>query len=105
MKHTYHIEGMTCMGCRQHVEDELNKVPGVRKATVDLAAQEAVIEMEEHISLSALQKALADGGGNYEIMRPEDNKKCLRKRKVRTGGRGDNYGRLNGKGDKNKKRQ
>src|SRR5690625_5935207 len=91
MKHTYHIEGMTCMGCRQHVEDELNKVPGVRKATVDLAAQEAVIEMEEHISLSALQKALADGGGNYEIMRPEDKKKIPEKKKVKDTGPGVYY--------------
>lgn len=81
MKHTYHIEGMSCMGCRQHVEDELNKVPGVRQAMVDLEKQEAVVEMEEHISLSALQKALSEGGGNYEIMLPEDKKKSQRIRK------------------------
>ena len=45
MKHTYHIHGMTCNGCRSHVEETLSKVEGVSKATVDLEKAEATIEM------------------------------------------------------------
>ena len=45
MKHTYHIHGMTCNGCRSHVEEILSKVEGVSKATVDLQNAEATIEM------------------------------------------------------------
>lgn len=100
MKHTYHIEGMSCMGCRQHVEDELNKVPGVRQAMVDLEKQEAVVEMEEHISLSALQKALSEGGGNYEIMLPEDKKKIPKDKKVKDTGPGVYYCPMHCEGDK-----
>ncbi|MFB9054232.1 heavy metal translocating P-type ATPase [Formosa undariae] len=68
MKHTYKISGMTCNGCRGHVESTLSKVEGVIHATVDLAKAEATIEMEKHIPLEVFQKALQDDGGRYEIM-------------------------------------
>ncbi|MBK5193873.1 MAG: heavy-metal-associated domain-containing protein, partial [Flavobacteriaceae bacterium] len=45
MKHIYKISGMTCNGCRSHVEKTLNEVEGVSKASVDLEKAEAVIEM------------------------------------------------------------
>lgn len=67
MKHTYHIHGMTCNGCRSHVEETLLKVKGVSKATVDLAKAEATIEMEKHIPLETFQEALKNDGGSYSI--------------------------------------
>ncbi|AUC81465.1 heavy metal translocating P-type ATPase [Lacinutrix sp. Bg11-31] len=67
MKHTYHIHGMTCNGCRNHVEETLSKVKGVLKATVDLEKAEATIEMESHIALETFQKALKNDGGRYSI--------------------------------------
>ncbi len=45
MKHTYIIQGMTCNGCRSHVEQVLSKVNGVSNAVVDLEKAEATIEM------------------------------------------------------------
>ena len=67
MKHAYHIHGMTCNGCRSHVEDTLSNVEGVSKATVDLEKAEAVIEMESHIPIEKFQEALLDDGGRYSI--------------------------------------
>ena len=58
MKHTYTITGMTCNGCRAHVEKELIQVEGVVNASVDLEKAEATIEMNNHISLETFQKAL-----------------------------------------------
>ena len=58
MKHTYHIHGMTCNGCRGHVEETLSKVKGVSKATVNLEKATATLEMESHISLEIFQEAL-----------------------------------------------
>ncbi|WP_299381747.1 heavy metal translocating P-type ATPase [uncultured Lacinutrix sp.] len=67
MKHTYHIHGMTCNGCRSHVEDTLSKVKGVLIATVDLEKAEATIEMDSHIALETFQEALKNDGGRYSI--------------------------------------
>lgn len=72
MTHTYKIHGMTCNGCRGHVEKTLSEIEGVSKASVNLEKAEAVIEMEKHISLNVFEKALEDDGGRYSISLPDD---------------------------------
>ncbi|WP_410004445.1 heavy metal translocating P-type ATPase [Aequorivita nionensis] len=72
MKHTYKIHGMTCNGCRGHVEQTLSEVEGVTNASVNLEKAEAVIEMEKHIPLKIFEKALEDDGGRYSISLPDD---------------------------------
>lgn len=67
MKHTYHIHGMTCNGCRSHVEETLSQIEGVSKVTVDLEKAEATIEMEKHIHLETFQEVLKNDGGRYSI--------------------------------------
>lgn len=67
MKHTYHIHGMTCNGCRSHVEQTLSKVAGVTSVSVDLEKAEAIIEMEKHIAFEKFQQALKEDGGAYSI--------------------------------------
>ena len=67
MNHTYHIQGMTCNGCRNHVQESLVKVKGVIMAAVDLEKEEATIEMETHIPLDKFQEALKNDGGGYSI--------------------------------------
>ena len=67
MKHTYHIHGMTCNGCRGHVEETLSKVQGVSKVTVYLEKAEASIEMEQPIPLETFQNVLKGDGGRYSI--------------------------------------
>ncbi|GGK11170.1 copper-translocating P-type ATPase [Yeosuana aromativorans] len=74
MKHTYKISGMSCNGCRSHVEKTLNNVEGVIDAQVDLQKAEAVIEMESHISLETFREALeSDSNGRYSISMPGEN--------------------------------
>ncbi|MBK5213050.1 MAG: copper-translocating P-type ATPase [Flavobacteriaceae bacterium] len=72
MTHTYKIHGMTCNGCRGHVEKTLSEIEGVSKASVNLEKAEAVIEMEKHIPLNVFQKALEEDGGKYSISLPDD---------------------------------
>lgn len=67
MTHSYHIHGMTCDGCRSHVEETLSKVEGVSKATVDLEKEEATIEMGSHIPIEIFQEALKSDGAQYSI--------------------------------------
>tara|TARA_R110002051_G_scaffold4043_5_gene21425 strand:- start:5869 stop:8361 length:2493 start_codon:yes stop_codon:yes gene_type:complete len=67
MKHTYTIVGMTCNGCRGHVEQTLAKISGVSNAAVNLEKAEAVLEMDDHIPLKTLQAAMEADGGHYSI--------------------------------------
>ncbi|MBK7807015.1 MAG: copper-translocating P-type ATPase [Saprospiraceae bacterium] len=67
MKHTYSISGMTCKGCRGHVEKTLSNVEGVTNAKVDLQMAEATIEMESHIPIETFEEALKNDGGRYHI--------------------------------------
>ncbi len=67
MKHTYYVEGMSCNGCRSHVEKTLSEIQGVSKVTVDLKSTEAVIEMEHHIPMATFTKALGTDGSRYSI--------------------------------------
>mgnify|MGYP001824365274 CR=1 FL=1 len=59
MKHTYTVAGMTCNNCKASVEDKLNALDHVIRVSVNLEAQEASIEMSEHISTQELQNALS----------------------------------------------
>ncbi len=70
MTHTYKITGMTCNGCRSHVEKTLNGVEGVIEASVDLEKAEAKISMKDHIKVEKFEEALQKDGGNYHIMMP-----------------------------------
>ncbi|WP_245574824.1 heavy metal translocating P-type ATPase [Aequorivita capsosiphonis] len=106
MKHTYQIHGMTCNGCRSHVENTLSEVNGVSKASVDLEKAEASIEMEKHIPLVTFQKALKDDGGSYSISLPEDldaeekHKKEKEKKRAAQSGSGTFYCPMHCEGDK-----
>ncbi|MCB0639659.1 MAG: HAD-IC family P-type ATPase, partial [Lewinella sp.] len=70
MTHTYQITGMSCSGCRDHVEETLSKVAGVKQVRVDLALGQTTIEMDSHIGIETFQEALAEDGGHYGIQLP-----------------------------------
>ncbi|MFX0555533.1 heavy metal translocating P-type ATPase [Maribacter sp. CXY002] len=67
MKHTYKITGMSCNGCRKHVEEALSQVEGVSNVSVDLEKAEATIEMDSHIPIERFKDTLANDGGSYGI--------------------------------------
>ena len=100
MKHTYTIAGMSCDGCRSHVEKELNAVEGVGHAAVDLEKEEATIEMEHHIPLEIFREALK--GTSYEILKhgEKSQKKKTEKQKPTGAGSGVFYCPMHCEGDK-----
>ncbi len=71
MKNIYKITGMSCNGCRNHVEKTLNEVKGVIAASVNLENAEAIVEMDSHIAIEIFQDTLLKDGGNYKIMLPD----------------------------------
>ncbi|WP_298495463.1 heavy metal translocating P-type ATPase [uncultured Algibacter sp.] len=103
MKHTYHIHGMTCNGCRSHVEETLSKVEGVSKATVDLEKAEATIEMESHIPIETFQEVLKNDGGKYSIHNQDEHHHHLQDKKEsqpKAKGTGTFYCPMHCEGDK-----
>lgn len=88
MKHTYQIHGMTCNGCRTHVENTLAKVEGVSNASVNLEKEEATIEMQSHISIEKFQEALKNDGGTYSIHKNGEHHHPPEKKEERPKGKG-----------------
>lgn len=70
MKHTYHIHGMTCNGCRNHVEKALSEVDDVIRVNVNLETEEAAIEMKGFLPIEKFQEALKKERGRYTIHKP-----------------------------------
>jgi copper ion binding protein len=62
MKTTLKIEGMSCEHCVKHVTDALEKLNGVKSATVSLEKKSAVVEHGEAVSLAALKAAVEEAG-------------------------------------------
>lgn len=67
MKKEYKIKGMTCNGCKSHVEKAILDVAGVADISVDLVDAEAVIESQFEVPLENLREALKNSGGQYTI--------------------------------------
>ncbi len=102
MKHTYHIHGMTCNGCRSHVESTLSKVEGVTSAAVDLEKAEATIQMESHIPIETFQQVLKNDGGKYSIHNLGEHHHASEKREESPKGQGNGtfYCPMHCEGDK-----
>jgi len=56
------IEGMSCASCVSKVEKSLNAVPGVTRASVNLATERAHVELAGQVPLSDLIKAVETAG-------------------------------------------
>ena len=70
MEKTYNIDGMTCNGCRGHVEEILSKVKGVEQVQVLLDKAEA--QISGNVDLIDLQNSLKEDGDHYHIRNVED---------------------------------
>lgn len=86
MKNNYKVTGMTCNGCRSHVEEMLTKVKGVSNAIVDLEKAEVSIEMDFDIPMKELQNILVNDGGHYGIHRLEEDHLKLEKKEIKPSG-------------------
>ncbi|WP_338618686.1 heavy metal translocating P-type ATPase [Pigmentiphaga sp. CHJ604] len=62
---TLPIEGMTCASCVGRVERALSQVPGVRRASVNLATETAEVEADAPVQAVTLRAAVEKAG--YEI--------------------------------------
>jgi len=67
---TLSVGGMSCASCVATVEKALNRLPGVKAATVNFAIEKAIVEFDPKVSpVPALEKAVTDVG--YDIRHDE----------------------------------
>ncbi len=84
-KETYSVLGMSCASCAARVSKTLNRQPGVKDATVNLATAMAVVEFDpQQCSSQSLRKAVQDAG--YDLLTDDaatDEAERAQDRKVR----------------------
>lgn len=59
---TFHVTGMTCGNCVNHVEKALRGTPGVTEAKVDLKRELATVRMKPGVARGALVAAVKEAG-------------------------------------------
>ena len=96
MKHTYKISGMTCNGCKNHVQTTLENIEEITQVNIDLNEGTVEIEMKAHIALEDLQKPFE--GSNYMIH--SKDAEIQKKEKAEKGVKGTYYCPMHCEGDK-----
>ncbi len=96
MKHAYKITGMTCNGCKSHVQSTLERIEGIKSVIVNLEKNTVELEMTEHIHLLELQKHFI--GSSYMIHKLDH--KVEKKSSSQTKKKGSFYCPMHCEGDK-----
>jgi copper chaperone len=65
MKKKISIEGMSCGHCVRHVENALKEVSGITDVTVDLKEKNAIVELNDDVTDTALKSAVEEAG--YDV--------------------------------------
>ncbi|WP_082717486.1 MULTISPECIES: heavy metal translocating P-type ATPase [Burkholderia] len=58
----FDIDGMTCASCAGRVEKALSHIPGVTRATVNLATEKATVDADAHLDAAQLVDAVKRAG-------------------------------------------
>lgn len=58
------IEGMSCNGCVNKVEESLKMLPGVKKVKVSLKDKNATLKIPEETSIDEVKSRIKDAGYN-----------------------------------------
>lgn len=83
MKKSLQIEGMHCAGCANSVEKALSNVDGVKKATVNLATEKALVEFENGtVNDQALKEAVQAAGYDIKDEDEEEEPDITAKKKL-----------------------
>jgi Cu+-exporting ATPase len=86
-KATIKVGGMTCVMCSRAIEEALTRLPGVVSASVNLAAEKALVTYNPRITMPAdMRKAIEDAGYQYLGMEGElgqDEEEKVRTRELR----------------------
>lgn len=63
----FDIKGMTCNGCASHVENDVNKLPGILKVHASYEEATAKVEFDQtKVSLAQIEEAI--NGTGYKVV-------------------------------------
>jgi copper ion binding protein len=63
----YHIKGMTCSGCEAHIENEVNKLDGIKEVNANYEKGSTHVNYDKNkVTLSEIETAIGKTG--YEII-------------------------------------
>ena len=66
-KHTFYVEGMTCVGCEAHVESEVNKLDGIISVKTSYENANTIVEFDKtKTDLPTIRKAIESTG--YKVV-------------------------------------
>ena len=76
----FNIQGMTCSSCQSYVEKAVNKLEGIKSASVNLLSNNMIVEYDENKTnddkiISAVVDAGYGASTNSENKKVDDNKK------------------------------
>ncbi len=78
MKQKFNITGMTCSACSAHVEKAVNKLEGIRTATVNLLSNSMMAEFDEAVlTADDIIKAVVDSGYGASLPAAEGGSKTV----------------------------
>jgi len=80
---TFPVDGMTCNGCKTHVQKTFEKLENVSKVSVNLEKAEATINMQPEIPIEKFQDALQKDGDTYSIFNAGQRPKRVEKKPQR----------------------
>lgn len=63
---THSVEGMSCTGCEESVEDALAEIDGISTATADHKTGTVEVETSDDVSDERIQTAVEDAG--YQVI-------------------------------------
>ena len=78
---TLALKGMSCAACANNIETAIREVPGVQKAQVNFATEQANVDFDEHsTSVKVIEAAVADAG--YEAAEVRDISVDIEKERI-----------------------
>ena len=66
MQETFKLEGMTCQGCADTIQNGLNEQSFIDKAIVSLEENSLVINAKQNLDINSLN-SIVSGLGNYKV--------------------------------------
>jgi len=81
---TLSLSGMHCASCARLIEMALKKVPGVKQASVNFAAEKAMVDFDDSVKIDDLLNAVKGAGYKAEVVNSKDTEHESKKREKET---------------------